>query len=404
MKKIVSFALCGMVCMTAGAQKANVDQAKKLIGKTEKIEEARALIQQAMENPETADKALTYYTAGKIEWDAFDKDKMALTINPNNDKINPDEMGNMLINGYNYFVKMLPLDQLPNEKGQVKPAYTKEVLKKMREKTNDFFDAGAGFFNTKKYYPEAYDAFMIFGDMPDQPFFGENGQAPVVADTVRATAYFNAGLAAWSGNKVPEASVAFRKARLNNYTGPEAYIYEIACWQNMSQNDSTMVDEAKDKIYEVAKSGFERYGMAQPIFLNNMINSMINSNQGPQALAEVDDAIAKYPDNANLYGLRGFINDRLGNEADSESDYRKAAAMPDVDFETLKNASRKIFRLGQTKWNDMEPGDTATKQMLKTDYFEAAKTMAEKAKELNPKDSDVDYILDNINYTLETYF
>lgn len=41
---------------------------------------------------------------------------------------------------------------------------------------------------------------------------------------------------------------------------------------------------------------------------------------------------------------------------------------------------------------------------MKTNYFEASKAIAERAKQLNPDDSDVDYILENINYALDTYF
>ena len=403
MKKAVSIALCGLAIFSAGAQKANVEQAKKLCGKIDKISEARSLIKDAIQNPETSKDVLTYYTAGKIEWDAFDKEKGMLMINPNAE-IDPDAMGEQLINGFRYFVEMLPLDSIPNAKGQVKPKYSKEVLKGMRDKTNDFFEAGANFFNTKKYYPQAYDAFMIYGDMTDQPFFGTDVKAPVIPDTIRATAYFNAGLAAWSGNKVEEASVAFHKARKNNYTGPEANIYEIACWQNLAQNDSTKTDIAVAKILDAAKDGFNKFGMTQPIFLNNMVNSMLNENLGPQALTEVNDAIAKYPDNAGLYGLRGYVYDRMEKEAEAEADYRKAADMPNVDFETLRTASRRIFRIGQQKWNAMEPGDTATRNEIKTKYFEAAKNLAERAKSLNPQDGEIDGILENINYTLETYF
>lgn len=399
MKKLMTMALCGLVGLCANAQKANVDAAKKLAGKTDKIEEARSLIKEAIANPETANQAETFYVAGKVEWDALNKNELNMAINP--DKVNPLDMANELLNGYNYFLQVFPLDLVPNEKGEVKPKYTKELQKKIPEKRDDFFNAGGTFFNEKMYYPQAYDAFMIYGDMPDLEVLGKN--RPVIPDTIRATAYLNAGLAAWSANEVEKAALAFRKARENNYTEPSACIYEIACWQNIEQNDSTKGDEAKDRIFAAAKAGYEKFGMAQPVFLNNMVNSMINSGKEADAIALVNDAITNNPDNAALYGLRAFVNDRMGNDAASEADYRKAADMPNVDYETMRNAVTKLLRTGQQKWNDIELGDPeshAKKQAIKANYFQEAKRMAEKAKTLTDDPGDMDYLIESVDYQL----
>lgn len=399
MKKVLSLTLCGLAVLTAGAQKATVDQAKKLAGKTDKIEEARSLIQQALQDPETANQALTYYTAGKIEWDAFDKNAATQMVNPDN--VNPIEMANQLLNGYNYFLQVFPLDQIPNEKGEVKPKYTKELQKKIAEKEPNFFDAGANYYGAQMYYPQAYQAFMIYGDMPDLEVLGNH--KPVVADTVRATSYFNAGISAWSANQVEDAAQAFRKAWLNNYPHAEAYIYEIACWQNLEQNDSTRENEARDKIFEVAQAGYNKFGMDQPVFLNNMVNSMLNANRQNDAVEVVNQAIQTYPDRANLYGLRAFIYDRMGNEEASEADYRKAASMPDVDYETMLNAVKKMLRVGQEKWNEIELGDPEArtkKQYVRDNYFTVAKQYGEKARTLSNDTSDIDYLMESIDYQL----
>lgn len=399
MKKCITLAMCCMAFLAMNAQKAVVDQAKKLSGKVDKIEEARSLINQAIQNPETSGDALTYYTAGKIEWDAYDKNNATRSTNP--DAVDPLAMSDELLNGYNYFVKVFPLDQIPNEKGEVKPKYTKELQKKIADKINNFFDAGAIYYGAKKYYPEAYKAFMIYGDMPDLQILGD--KSPVVADTLRAAAYFNAGLAAWSGNELDDAAVAFQKARLNNYTEPEAYIYEIACWQNIEQTDESRENEARDKILDAAQAGFNKFGMAQPVFLNNMVNSMMNADKGNEALNIVNTALASYPDNATIYGLRAYVYDRLGQEAEAEADYRQAAEMPNVDYDTMKNAVKKLLRTGQEKWNQIElrdPNIVAKKESVKTEYFQQAKKYAEKAKTLTENPDDMDYLIESIDYQL----
>lgn len=393
MKKFVSFALCGLAVFTLGAQKANVDQAKKLAGKVDKIAEARTLIGEALANPETANQAETYYIAGKVEWDAFNKNKSNQAINP--DKVNPLDMGQELLNGYDYFLQVFPL-----ESGDPKAKYSKELQKKIAEKENDFFQAGADFYNAQQY-PLAYKAFMIYGDLPDLSVLGP--QAPIVVDTVRATAYFNAGISAWAADDLDNAAVAFKKARLNNYSDPNAVIYEIACWQNIQQRDSARLDEAKDAIFEAASAGYGKFGISQPVFINNVVNSLINSDKEQEALNAVNEAIAAYPESATLYGLRGFVNDRMGNEDGAEADYRKAVTLDDVNEETLKNASKKLLVIGQNKLNEIPLGDSETfnkKAAIKANYFQVSKDLINRVRQMNPNDPDIDYIEENLDYLI----
>ncbi|MDE6341000.1 MAG: hypothetical protein K2K93_01660, partial [Muribaculaceae bacterium] len=126
MKKLMTFALCFAAVGSMSAQKANVEAAKKLAGKTDQIEEARNLIQQAMENPETADQAQTYFIAGKIEYDAYDKDSGLKMVNPAN--VDPVKMATNLLNGYKMFVKALPLTDIPNEKGKTDAKTKKDII------------------------------------------------------------------------------------------------------------------------------------------------------------------------------------------------------------------------------------------------------------------------------------
>ncbi|MBD5356020.1 MAG: tetratricopeptide repeat protein [Bacteroides sp.] len=405
MNRFLSIALCLAAAGTVCAQKANVDQANKLAGKIDQIQQARELIQQAMQNPETQNDPRTYFVAGKIEFDAYDKALSAKMINPNDPSANDLDMANELVNGYKYFLQALPLDSLPNEKGQVKPKYSKDILNKLGGHHNDFFTAGANFFNEKKYYPEAYEAFMIFGDLPESGLF-EKG-LPIVDPQQIPTAYFNAGLSAYSGNQVEQSAAAFKKARNTGYEQPESFIYEIACWQNIAQNDESKLQEAQAQILDVARAGHEKFGLEQPIFINNMINSLVTENKIDQAISQLNDLIAANPDNAGLYGLRGYVYDRAEKNDLSEADYRKAASIPSVDFETLKNACKKIFRIGTEKWNEIEGASaeaTAARQNIKTNYFEAAKKIADQAEAMQPGDPDMANVMESITYALETYF
>lgn len=406
MKKFITVMLFLGALSPIFAQKALVDQAEKLSGKAGKLEEARGLIKQAITNPETKDQARTYYVAGKIELDAFDNGFKTKMINPNDPSAQGPVMADELMNAYNYFLQALPLDSLPNEKGQVKPKYSKDIYNKLKGHASDFFTAGADYFNDKMYYPQAYEAFMVFGDLPNTLYAGET--APFDSQQV-ASAYFNAGLAAYSGNQVEASADAFKKARLAGYEQPEAYIYEIACWQNLAQTDENRAAEAQAKIYDVAKAGNDKFGIEQPLFLNNMINSLVSDNKMDEAITLLNNLISQNPAVPNLYGLRGYVYDRMENNDLSEADYRKASSLDGVDYETLKNTSKKLYRIGTEKLNSVEGASAeanAARQNIKNNYFLEAQKIAQKAAamEEGQNDPDIQNVLESIDYSITTYF
>lgn len=342
------------------------------------------------------------YNEGKKEYEAYDDARTKQMINPNDQSVNPVDMAQHLVNGYNIFMEVLPQDSLPNEKGKIKPKYSKDIISKINGHFNDYFNGAIAFYNAKKYYPEAYNLFMLYGELPSSPnatkFMIETPDSTVNAS------FFNAGIAAYASNELDAAAKAFKKARLNNSDNPQNYIYELACWQYMAQNDSTLENEAQKQIEEIARAGYDKFGTSQMLFINNIVNSYIQAQRTAEALAFVNDLIAKNPENSALYGLRAFVYDRAGKDDESVADYRKAASFADAEFDTLRLASRKIFQEGTKKWNSIEGPAPEARADVKTNYFEAAKTIAERAKQLNPDDSDVNYILENINYALDTYF
>lgn len=400
MKRILTLALCATVAGGMFAQKAVVDQAAKLKGKADKIAEARSLIEQASKNPETANDVRTYYVGGKNEFDLYDNARTKQMINPQDKSIDPMAMAEQLINGYNMYVRALPLDSVPDEKGKIKTKHSKEIIAAFNNHFNDFFNAGGTFYNAKKFYPEAYQAFMIYGMMPQQPYAAK--VVKEVPDSVINTAFFNAGLSAYAGNALPEAANAFKQGRLNNSDNPQNYIYELACWQYMVNNDSTIENQTKKEIEEIALAGFKKFGTEPMIFVNNIVNSYILENRAQEALNLVEGQLKNEPENAALYGLLGYIYDRMDNDEQSIANYMKAASFANTDYETLKNAAKKLLKTGTEKLNATE--DRAARQALKDQYFVPAKEITDRAKQIKADDSDLNYIIDNIDYAITTYF
>lgn len=399
MKNFLSLALCIVAVGSMSAQKSNVDAAKKLAGKIDKIEEARQLIGLAKESPETANDPLTYFTAGEIEYKAFDKAKQAAGINPQDPKADPMQMAEELLNGYDNFIKVFELDQVDPKK-----KLTNDAIGKISGHANDFFNVGGIMWEAKRYYPEAYKAFYTFAELPEMEILGK--KAPKFSDADRAQSYFNAGIAAYSGNSVDDAANAFHKAQLLGFEDPNAYIYELACWQNIAQNDSTRQTQAQERIAQTAKAGYEKFGLAQPVFLNNMINSLVMDEKYDEAISTLSSLIAENPDNINLIGLRAFVYDRAGNDEASINDYNTAAHSPGVDYETLKNAARKYYRTASNKLGNLAQGDVAGKKEIMDNYLLPGVEITKMAlqTEDGQYDSDLNNIFENYSWTLKTNY
>ena len=399
MKKLFIIALCAAAIGSASAQKANVDGAKKLAGKVDKIGDARNMLKEAKANPETQTQPNTYIIAADVEYKAYDALKKNLGLaDVNSEPAKVAEMDAYLLTAYPEI-----LAAIRNASNDPKGKAEGEIQKRLAKYVQDYFQAGADFFNTKQY-DKAYDAFMIYGDIPALPVMAGKVNIP---DSVRATAYYNAGLSGWSVPDLPKAAKAFKAARLAGYDKPDSYIYELACWQNMMQKDSTLIAEGQQDIFDTSKAGYEKFGLDQPVFLNNMVNVLVEQNKIDEALTLLNQLISQTTAPA-LYGLRGFVNDRKGNDKESEEDYRTAASMDGVDFETLVNAGKKIFRLGQELWNKIEgtsPDANAQRENVRTNYFEAARSIANKAQSIAPENtagSGLDYLIENINYMLQS--
>lgn len=402
MKKLFLFAIGGLVAFSASAQADAVKKANGMAGKLDKIEEARAVIKEAMANPETAEDAETYFVAGEIEWKAYDKQAAKQAVNP--ESVNNLEMADQLVNGYDYFMQVFPLDVKPDAKGK-NYRFTKKVQKQIKEKIGDFWNAAINYYNADKQYPQAYKAFMIYGDIPGLEELGK--EAPVVPDSVRATSYYNAGTVAYTVNANDDAARAFKKARENNYGDSKVYLFEIASWEKIQMADSTRLDEARKNIFEISKDGWEKYGMQQSILLKSMVTALVDEEKITEALDLLNESLEKYPNEAFILGLRGYTYDRTGNDEASEADYRKAAAMDNADFETLRLAASKLLRTGRDKWNEINIGDEdilKEKNDVRNNYFHPAKEIAEKAKKLAGEDQAsndmIDTVLENIDYLL----
>lgn len=105
--------------------------------------------------------------------------------------------------------------------------------------------------------------------------------------------------------------------------------------------------ECGDESFETACAGYEKFGINPPIYIKSIVGTYTWNGDFESALEILDSAMSENPDNSILYGLRGYVYDKMRENDKSEADYRKAASLPGADYETLKNAVKKIYRIGE---------------------------------------------------------
>ena len=168
MKRVLlTVALC-VAASASFAQKKVVNEAQSIAkGSNADFGEARTLIKGALENPETKDDAKTWYVAGFIEDQQFNAERAKQILGQ---QPNEPVMYEALYGILPYFQKAYELDQLPNEKGKVKPKYTKDIKSILSANHVYLFNGGAYYFD-KQEYKKAYDFFNQYVEISELPMF-----------------------------------------------------------------------------------------------------------------------------------------------------------------------------------------------------------------------------------------
>lgn len=343
--------------------------------------------------------AKSLYESGKKAEDAFNKEiPSALTTG----QMSP-ENAFAIVEAYNFYVKALPLDSVPNEKGKVKPVVSKKIVTSFvnHTKNRSFENAAIFLYQAGKQYPEAYQAFMIAGDLPRNPLVGKDGA--VITDSIRSNNYYNAGLCAYSAKSYKESAEAFKKARLADPTNVDNFVYEIASYQYADFEDQALKEST---IFEAAQEAYKYHGAKNIFIFNNYVNKFFNNDEIEAANAILSEAEKNEPENGNVQLLFGLLKNKEQKYDQAAEYFRKAGNLSNV-YGTLLDASKQLNLLGKNALNEIDfqaENAAELKAEVKKNYFEKALEIANKAKALPDANNQINNIIDDINYSLENYF
>ena len=381
-RKVTLVLLVLMSALTFGcAQTANVKGADRLSDASKpNYPEARNLIQQELENPETKDDAKTWYTAGLVEERAFTGE------NQKSLKGEPQDLPNMykaLLAMHEYYTKTYEIDHQPNDKGKVRPKFEKKISKAYEENLLYYINAG-GYYMEQKDFKNALKAFQAFREIKRSPLF--EGEKIAQPDSNSMMVDFFAIITAYQAGDKQLAIQYGEELKGNGYRQNEVY-------QILAQ---TYIEEGDTANYITTMREGLKLFPKEPYYSVNLINTYIVQNKYDEARTFLTQAIELNPENPQLYDVMGKLYEE-SNEEEAIKWFSKALEVDPNYVESLCNIGR-IYYNKAVEVSDKEEGGMAAAQKKRTALLNKALPYLQKAYSINPDASY--YLLGNIYYAL----
>lgn len=390
MKRILfTVALCLAVTASFAQKKAVKDAERIVKGSTPDFNEARTLIKGALDNAETKDDARTWFVAGSIEDKQFSSENAKQVLGQ---KPNEPVMYEALIQIYPYFLKAYELDQKPNEKGKMKPKYTKDI-KSILSANHVYYINGGAYYFDQKDYTKAHNFFDQYLQISNNSIF--QGEKIAEKDSNYMQVQFYAAVAATQMGNRELAIEELSKAKELPYRQND--VYQYLCYE---------YEQAKDTVglEKVLQEGLTKFP-EEKYYLMSLINIYIYSNQNDKAIDYLNTAIQKEPSNALLYDVLGKVYETgLKDIPNAEKNYIKANELDPENTDFIADLGRVYFNQGVTKLGEANSiTDSAKYQEESTrakDLFKKALPYFEKVHKIKPDDRDCLTALRGIYYNL----
>ncbi len=394
MKKLSVLGICLFAGLTAVAQNSLVKEVEREIkSSVDKYPEKLDKLKPAFTNDETAGHPYVWFVAGKGGMDFYDNQEVMKKMGKG---VDDKATGNALMNSFDYLLKAMTLDSIPDAKGKIKPKYSKDAINLIKNHHKDLNVAAVNLWQVADY-PDAYKAWEMYMAIPSNPVLGENAPA-ALPDSTASDIYYNMGLAAWQANQFDDALNAFDNAIAKGYTKKNIYDYAIAVAYNNNH------DAAKMAYY--AEQAYPLYGAEDNSYIGYMINNKIANKEFAEAQQMLEKYIQADPNNGQLYYVLGVLYDSQENPDKAVENYKRAIELNPENAQAQLQYGRqlcnKAFRIDDeisalpvAQYNERRVNEV-------NPLFREATTYLEKAYELDPDNmGDALSLLRNCYYNLQ---
>ncbi len=366
MKKYSVAAAMIALSMGSFAQKANLKATENALYEPMDLAEARKNIEPAMTNPETANLAKTLNLAGKTYFLSYKE------IAGQNNPIVKD----YLLKSTDSYFSAWKLDQAPNEKGKVKPAYSKEIKSKLTQLQEFLIGEGNNCY-TSQDYKGAVALWSKYMEIPNSP-----AMEGTPKDSIYNDIYFFTINAALLDEDLKKKEAIVMMEDFKNVNHKDAFKMYEWLYQSYMESADTV------KAVATLKEGVAKYPNNEGL-MGNLINYYIRAKKIDEAIKYLDEAIAKNPKDVQLQLVKGNTLMQAKEFDKSISAFNAVIANDPNNFEAYSGIGAVYVMKGQDLYN--EAGKIPVKQKAKYDAaVKTAKAEFQKAVEPLEKAHSID--------------
>lgn len=268
------------------------------------------------------------------------------------------------------------LDNLPDEKGRTKPAYTQQIKKVLYENRNSLFNGGAYLYNNEDF-KSAYNQFDIFINSASYPCLAEFGLADSEYNNIAAYYAALCGMRLEDYNMVLSHIDIAVKDSANAESAyqfkaeAQAHIGDSAAWLNTLKECSVKFP-------------------ANPYFYQSIISYYDSNNKQDELVAFTDEMIASDPQNPLFVYVKGYIAQQAEKTDEAIEWYKKTLAIDPVYENAMANLGMCYIQKMQAYSNSQSSVKVTDKAKLKKDkeviqgYLKEALPLYEKLREIAP--------------------
>lgn len=382
-----------LAASSVSAQQRLVDEVKKDISSmtitADGYKKAKAKLLPALSHDATARKAGTWWVAASIDLGIYDKLIITRQLGT---KVEPIELGNALIDGYDMMAKALSLDTtfLRDNAGNIrldkrgnprfKTKFSKRIMRALYSRLLDYSSVGGELFLAGDMN-RASKAWGIYCDLALSP------QAKLhkvnEPDSIIGYYRYYQGLADYQAGHFADALIHFRQAEKLGFV--KKRMYDTWIDAAIKQHDTILT-------VAVAEVAHERYGDRDSKYLRILINDRLTRERYSEASTLLQEALKRDPNNAEYHDLMGQIVELLYSPADALKHYRHAVQLA-PDYATAQfDLGNALYRIAL---NEPQPRSDSAMAL----YLEAADHV-ERAYNLGLRDDNTKMVLARLYYLL----
>ncbi|MBO4485949.1 MAG: hypothetical protein J5734_02300 [Prevotella sp.] len=202
MKKVMMMAVAAFFAVSASAQ--NPDAVKQIMGMKD-FKEAKALVESSLSSMSNEEKAKVWNKVVDLAYSKYDKESTIQITNQamqKNDPFDKQGMFEAARTAVEAAFECEKYDQLPNEKGKVKPKFHKNNQTRMASARNALVNLGQELYENRDFKGAA-DVFGIYVDCKNNPLFSDYDFSK---DNILGQVAYFASLSAYNAQDYPRAS------------------------------------------------------------------------------------------------------------------------------------------------------------------------------------------------------